>query len=154
MFLQICSNNYLAQAITLGNSLLQHNPEYSFKIGLVDKRIPQINYELLPFETVEVESIGITAFDEMFKRYSITELNTAVKPFYFKYFFNSLPETDRFIYLDPDIFVYWSFGELEQILELNEIVITPHFTSPINDDKFQAENDFLNAGFTTLALLL
>lgn len=30
----ICSANYLAQAIALGDSLLQHNPGYTFVIGL------------------------------------------------------------------------------------------------------------------------
>jgi lipopolysaccharide biosynthesis glycosyltransferase len=149
----ICSNNYLAQAITLGHSLLKHNPEYIFKIGLVDRRNPGVNYSAIPFEIIEVEEIGITEFDEMFKRYSITELNTAVKPFYFKFFFNSIPETDNIIYLDPDILVYNPFIELEKVLMLNEIVITPHFTIPIDDDKFQAENDFLNAGVYNLGFI-
>jgi len=149
----LCSNNYLAQAIALGNSLLQHNPGYVFEIGLVDKRVPQIDYAAIPFEIVEVESIGISEFDEMFKRYSITELNTAVKPFYFRYFFNSLPEIESIIYLDPDILVYRPFTELEEVLIQYEIVITPHLTTPINDDKFQAENDFLNAGLYNLGFI-
>jgi lipopolysaccharide biosynthesis glycosyltransferase len=149
----ICSNNYLAQAITLGQTLLTHNPHYIFKIGLVDKRILQIGYEEIPFEIVEVESIGIAAFDKMFKRYSITELNTAVKPFYFKYFFNSIPEIDRIIYLDPDILVYQPFIDLEKVLDVNEIVITPHFTTPINDDKNQSEKDFLNTGLYNLGFI-
>ena len=149
----ICSNNYLAQAITLGQTLLSHNPHYIFKIGLVDKKIPQIDYATIPFEIVEVESIGIAAFDEMFKSYSITELNTAVKPLYFKYFFYSLLEIDGIIYLDPDILVYQPFKDLEKVLEVNEIVITPHFTTPINDDKNQSENDFLNTGLYNLGFI-
>jgi lipopolysaccharide biosynthesis glycosyltransferase len=149
----ICSNNYLAQAITLGKSLLKYNPDYTFKIGLVDKKNSEIDYKTVPFEIVEVENIGITAFDEMFKQYSITELNTAVKPYYFQFFFRTLPEFDKCIYLDPDVLVYQSFTELEEVLETNEIAITPHFTSPINDDKFQAENDFLNAGLYNLGFI-
>lgn len=149
----ICSNNYLAQAITLGDSLLLHNPEYKFKIGLVDKKIPQIDYATIPFEIVEVESIGIAAFDEMFKRYSITELNTAVKPFYFMYFFNLIPEINSIIYLDPDNLVYQPFTDLEKVLKENDIVITPHFTTPINDDKIQSENDFLNTGLYNLGFI-
>ena len=149
----ICSNNYLAQAITLGQTLLTHNPHYIFKIGLVDKRILQIGYEDIPFEIVEVESIGIAAFDEMFKRYSITELNTAVKPFYFKYFFNSILQINSIIYLDPDILIYQPFTEVDEVLGGSEIVITPHFTTPINDDKILAENDFLNSGLFNLGFL-
>ena len=68
----ICSNNYLAQAISLGASLLRHNPDYIFKIGLVDRRNEMIQYDQIPYELVEVEKIGISDFDDMFKRYSIT----------------------------------------------------------------------------------
>src|ERR1035437_5948390 len=107
----LCSNNYLAQAITLGNSLLKHNPDYTFKIGLVDKINSQIDYGIIPFDIVAVENIGITVFDEMFKRYSITELNTAVKPFYFQHFFKIYNPGDIIIYLDPDILVFNPFTD-------------------------------------------
>jgi hypothetical protein len=149
----LCSNNYLAQAITLGNSLLVYNPDYIFKIGLVDRSSDTINYTNIPFEIIEVESIGIKAFDDMFKRYNLTELNTAVKPFYFNYFFKNELKVNYIIYLDPDILVYRPFIELDQILNENEIVITPHFTTPINDDKLQEENDFLNAGLYNLGFM-
>jgi lipopolysaccharide biosynthesis glycosyltransferase len=149
----ICSNNYLAQAITLGQSLLAHNPQYIFKIGLVDRKNSQIDYSIIPFEIIEVESIGISAFNDMFKRYNITELNTAVKPYYFQHFLKSYKNSDKIIYLDPDILVYSPFTDLETILDENEIVITPHFTTPICDDKWQAENDFLNSGLYNLGFI-
>jgi lipopolysaccharide biosynthesis glycosyltransferase len=149
----LCSNNYLAHAITLGYSLLEHNPGYTFKIGLVDKKNSQIDYASIPFEIIEVESIGINSFDEMFKRYTITELNTAVKPFYFQYFLKNDLKVDKIVFLDPDILVFQSFTELEEVLEGNEIVITPHITTPLDDDKFQAENDFLNAGLYNLGFI-
>ena len=149
----ICSNNYLAQAITLGQSLINHNPDYTFKICLVDRKIEQINYSAIPYEIIEVESIAIAVFNEMFKRYSITELNTAVKPYFFQYFFKTQSSFENFIYLDPDILVYRAFTELEEKLTTNEIVITPHFTTPINDDKNQAENNFLNSGLYNLGFI-
>lgn len=149
----ICSNNYLAQAITLGQSLLKHNPTYEFKIGLVDRKSDAVNYINVPYEVIDVETIGISAFDDMFKRYSITELNTAVKPFFFDYFFRRKEQIYAAIYLDPDILVYSPFQELEEELENSNIVITPHFTTPIDDDKEQAENDFLNAGLYNLGFI-
>jgi hypothetical protein len=149
----ICSNNYLAQAIVLGNSLLEYNPSYDFKICLADRKIPEINYASIPFEVIEMESIGMAAFDEMYKRYNIIELNTSVKPFCFNYFFKNEPEVELVFYLDPDIVVYSPFSEMESALIENEIVIIPHFTTPINDDKIQAENDFLNSGLYNLGFL-
>ena len=149
----ICSNNYLALAISLGQSLLKHNPGYVFKIGLVDKRSSSIDYEQFPFEIVEVEKIGVSEFDNMFKRYSITELNTAVKPQYFNYFIKNNSTIRNFIYLDPDILVYKPFHELEEELKSSEIIITPHITKPIDDNMQQAENNFLNAGLYNLGFI-
>ena len=149
----ICSNNYLAQAITLGQSLLNNNPCYNFKIGLVDKKDISIDYDSIPFETVAVENIEIDEWDKMLLQYNIQELNTAVKPFYFNYFINSADSCKKIIYLDPDILVYNSFYELENELEINDIVVTPHITIPINDDKLPGESDILSAGLYNLGFM-
>ena len=148
----VCSNNYLAQAVILGKSLLIHNPNYKFKIGLVDKKNTQIDYSEIPFEIVEVGEIDIPDFPDMILRYDIVELNTSVKPSYFKYFFNSA-DVDAIIYLDPDIQVFAPFNDLEKELVNSDIIITPHFCSPLNDDKWQAEEDFLNSGLYNLGFI-
>lgn len=148
----ICSNNYFAQAIILGHTLIKHNPGYTFKVGLVDKKNEQIDYSKYPFEVLEVEDIGIPEFEDMAMRYDIVELNTAVKPFYFKFFLGK-GQYERLIYMDPDIEVFAPFTELANKLSTHEIVITPHFFSPINDDKWQAEEDFLNAGIYNLGFI-
>ena len=148
----ICSNNYLAQAITLGYSLFLHNSNYKFIIGLVDKRNNTIDYTKIPFEILEVEKIGISDFDSMFMKYNIVELNTAVKPFYFNFFFNTT-KYESIIYLDPDIEVFAPFEELEKELRNHDIIITPHFVTPLNDDKWQAEEDFLNSGIYNLGFI-
>ena len=149
----ICSNNYLAQANLLGKSLLKFNPNYKFIIGLVDKKNADIPYDTIPFEIIEVEKIGVEAFNEMFKRYGISELNTAVKPYFFRYFFDAYTSYENFIYLDPDILVYNNFEELEKQLASFEIILTPHFTTPINDDFHPTENAILNAGLYNLGFL-
>ncbi len=47
--LTICSINYLAQAKSLGDSLLKHNPEYTYLIGLVDRLdVSEIPSDRLP----------------------------------------------------------------------------------------------------------
>lgn len=148
----ICSNNYLAQAIVLGNTLKKHNPSYRFVIGLVDKKLNSFDYSSVPHEIIEVENIGVPWFDEMVMRYNIVELNTAFKPFYFSYFFQTT-DAASVIYLDPDIEVFSQFTVLENELETNNIVVTPHFMTPLNDDKWQAEEDFLNAGIYNLGFI-
>jgi hypothetical protein len=150
----ICSANYLAQAIALGDSLLLHNPSYTFKIGLVDEiaeshqLITNISYALIP-----IKEIGIPDFNIFCQQYNITELNTAVKPFYFEYFFKESESTETIVYLDPDIYVYSPFNVLESKLIESQIILTPHITKPINDDKYPTERDFLNAGIYNLGFI-
>lgn len=125
----ICSANYLAQAIALGDSLLQHNPSYTFVIGLVDeinenKDLPvPITYPLIPIKDIEIPN-----FNGFCAQYNITELNTAVKPFYFSYLFDKNEAVQSIVYLDPDIFVYHSFELLEKHIASNQIILTPHIT--------------------------
>jgi hypothetical protein len=148
----LCSNNYLAQAITLGDTFLKFNPNYRFIIGLVDKKQDSFDYTKIPYEIIEVEQIGVSFFSEMVLRYDIVELNTSVKPYFFQYFFNTT-KSESVIYLDPDIQVFAPFYDLENELGDHDIVIIPHFTTSINDDKWQAEEDFLNSGIYNLGFI-
>lgn len=150
----ICSLNYLAQAKVLGESLLRNNPDYFFSIFLVDRIEGRVNRNFLkPIEIVPVEEIGIAAFPEMCERYDITELNTAVKPFIFNYLFSTRQNVDRIIYLDPDIYVYRRFDALNAALGEYNIVITPHFFTPIFDRLMLSEPSILNAGLYNLGFL-
>ncbi len=150
----ICSNNYLAQAKALGDSLLKHNPGYQLIIGLVDKLSDKIDYSFFnPYEIIPVDEIGIKDFDEMVQRYEITELNTAVKPFIFHHLFQRDETIERIIYFDPDILIYKRLDELEECLIENNIVLTPHFFTPIYDDYRLSEPDILNAGLYNLGFL-
>jgi len=149
----LCSNNYLAHALTLGNSVLEHNPGYTFKIGLVDRKVPEVDYQSLGYEIIEAESIRIEGFEELILKYSVRELNTAVKAAFFRYFFSQVEDNSTVIYLDPDIIVFHPFLDLENMLNEKNIVLTPHFTTPISDDRHQQEEDFLNSGLYNLGFI-
>ena len=149
----ICSANYLAQAIALGDSLLHHNPSYTFVIGLVDELEDKILPVKISYPLIPIKDINIPDFNGFCAQYNITELNTAVKPFYFSYLFQKNEAVQSIVYLDPDIFVYHSFELLENHLASNQIVLTPHITKPINDDKYPTETDFLNAGIYNLGFI-
>ncbi|MHA4807439.1 hypothetical protein ACX0G9_05015 [Flavitalea flava] len=148
----LCSNNYYSQALVLGRSFLLHNPGFSFYIGLVDKKRDTIDYGypgITVLEAGEIES-GIYS---LARKYTIVELNTAVKPQFFLHFFSTL-KADEVYYLDPDICVYRDFAELSSILTTNDIILTPHILTPIPvDDKTPMESDFLNYGIYNLGFL-
>ena len=151
----LCSNNYLAQAKTLGDSLIEHNPKYEFVIGLVDRKRDDIDYDFfLPHRIIEVEQVGIPNFGELCKRYGIIELNTAVKPFLFQHLLKNNPDVPGVIYLDPDIMVFNSLDTVFEDLDRHSLVLTPHALSPIPlDDHKPQENVFLAYGIYNLGFI-
>lgn len=151
----ICSINYLAQAQTLRESLAATNPEITFFVGLVD-RLDKVRFEpeFQPdFPLLEIHQIGIEGFTEMCDRYNITELNTAVKPFYFSYFWKKYPEADKVIYFDPDIIVFRPLTDLLARLDQSDAVLTPHILTPIEDRKTPNELHHLNTGVYNLGFV-
>lgn len=151
----ICSINYLAQARTLGDSLRQTNPDYQYVIGLVDKlSVANLPDALLPaYPMLEVDQIGIPDFAAMCDRYDITELNTAVKPFYIDYFFKKYPYVTEVIYFDPDIIVFQPLLKLNADLKKYSLVLTPHTCSPTPDWERPNEQHHLNTGIFNLGFI-
>jgi len=149
----LCSNNYLAQAKTLGDSLQSTNPDIKFIIGLTDKLNPQIDYSFFkPFEILPYYTIGVSTFEEMAAKYNIIEFNTSVKPFYFEYLFNTYGKDSLIYYLDPDILVYESFAELHALLAEYNFLLTPHITQP-ELTLTPHETIFLNVGIYNLGFI-
>jgi len=149
----LCSNNYLAQAKTLGDSLIRHNLDIKFIIGLVDKLDPTIDYSFFkPHEILPFTNLNFHEFDGMVERYNIVEFNTAVKPYYIDHFFATYPECIVY-YIDPDIEIFDSFNDLSEIFEKEyDFILTPHLVEPrIERSKF--EKLILNVGIYNLGFI-
>lgn len=151
----ICSNNYLAQASVLFKSLLSWNKDYKFYIALVDELDPEIDYKQFePALVTPISQIGIQDFETISSSYGIVELNTALKPSFFKYIFNQHKGCQTILYFDPDIKIYGELAHVEKTLIDNAIVLTPHIYSPISiDGRSPGENTFLNYGIYNLGFL-
>lgn len=151
----LCSNNYLANAKTLGDSILNHRPNTMFVIGLVDERNCEIDYNLLnKFTIIEVSEIGIENFNSLFQKYNIVEFNTCVKASYFKYLFQNYPDVDTILYFDPDIMVFDSLEVLIENFNEYEILLTPHIVTALEfQDTAPNENLFLNYGVYNLGFI-
>ncbi|MCM0668646.1 glycosyltransferase [Flavobacterium tyrosinilyticum] len=151
----ICSNNYLAQAKILGDSLLDKNSDYKFIIGLCDEISEDIDYSF--FENTEIipaSQFGIYCFDEIIEKYDIVELNTSIKASFFKYLISKYENLETIIYFDPDIQIFNKLSLLEKYLEEEDVLLTPHILNPIGVDDFSpAESSFLNYGIYNLGFL-
>ncbi len=150
----IASRNYFAYVKTLMDSLERSNPQWERYVVLVDElsddfaKIPG-NFEFLP-----MDALGLPEQDKMIFRYTIMELNTAVKPFAIERLFLDYG-FDRVIYLDPDIYVYERMQEVEDALDRGcNFVLTPHFTGIWEEDgKMPDEPAIMRSGVYNLGFL-
>ena len=151
----ICSNNYLAQAKTLMDSVHQHNPEYSLVICLADKKREGLDYTFFePAKILTVEEVLLNDLESLIEGYDIVEFNTAIKPSLFKHLINRGDSVENIYYLDPDIKLYTSLEHLNKKLVENSILLTPHINTPIElDNKSPTEQTFQNHGIFNLGFL-
>lgn len=152
----ICSNNYLPYAKVLCESLKKFHPDWYFVVGLVDRLGPKVWYEIAEFDVViPVEEIKIANFPRMVDNYSLVELNTAVKPYFFNHIFNAYPDNDQILYFDPDIQIFAPLNELSKVLQGAAILLVPHFSTPQSGQRgiITPERRILQRGLYNMGLL-
>ena len=148
----ICSNNYLAKAKVVADTFSQNHPEYNFYIFLVDKLISiEIYKQISAYTLVEAESV-INDLKELSEKYNIIELSTAIKPGCAKYLFED-KGAEVVVYLDPDLKIFNRFDEVEDALLEHNFVLTPHFCSPIDDNNYPSDVDFIAFGIYNLGFI-
>ncbi len=149
----IVSGNYLHFARTLMESVGVAHPDWRRFVLLVDARPQELDAAREPFELVEIADLPLPDRVKFCFRYSILELNTAVKPWMFEWLFGER-SADRVVYLDPDIRVYRPLAEVEAALAAGAMmVLTPHLTGQLDDGHHPNEIDILKAGTYNLGFL-
>jgi glycosyltransferase involved in cell wall biosynthesis len=146
----IISPNYRPHARVLMGSLLRHEPEWDRYVLVVGERDTIVqdepSFAMVPLEALPLPSPRLLAF-----RYTILELNTAVKPWMFEHLFSR--GYDRVIYLDPDILVCSPLIELDHVEAGTFLVLTPHLTGSIPGTEHPSERTILQAGVYNLGFL-
>ncbi len=148
----IVANNYLPFARVFARSFLAHHPEGRVWVLIVDRPAASIDYAAEPFDVVFVEDLGIRRFENVAFRYSILELNTAVKPYLLEHLHRT-SGCERICYFDPDILVTGDLSPIYETLDDAEMVLTPHILEPLDDDGHPTERDFLLSGIYNLGFL-
>jgi hypothetical protein len=134
-YTSICAN-YFGKALALAASLKEAHPDSRFVIGLVERDIPPA-FDSASFPDVDEvilarELMPGDRFEAWIFRYSIVEAATAIKGILLKHLYESHLSIDRFVYLDPDTFVYSPLNELLTLLDSVPIIVTPHLEVPGN----------------------
>ncbi len=141
----ICSKNYLAQALTLKESVLKYEHDVDFFIFLADN----VTDEIKDVDVVPLDEQWIPDWKEMAFKYDVIEFNTSIKPFCFKKLFND--GYDKVVYLDPDMFVTDKLDYLWDNLNTYSIILTPHIsTLKVDYDGAQTEESILSVGIFNL----
>lgn len=133
VFTSICTN-YAHKARTLAESVKRNIPDAQFIVCLTEREIPDV----MNFSCFDKVVLSKDMWEGNFNRYiykhAIVEASTAVKGQFFRYLMDNYPNEDKFIYLDPDCYVYSDFVELRELLNTRPIVLCPHLLQPGNID--------------------
>jgi glycosyltransferase involved in cell wall biosynthesis len=148
----IVSANYLPYARALGASVREHHPGARFVVLLVDRVEGRFDPDAEPFELIEIERLPTLSdpLPYLFK-YTVLEANTAVKPHLLQHLLAD--GASRLVYLDPDILLFRPMDRVLELLETHGIVLTPHLTAPIDDDRFPDELAIMRSGTYNLGFL-
>ncbi|MDA8019763.1 MAG: glycosyltransferase family 4 protein [Thermoanaerobaculia bacterium] len=149
----IVSKNYLCYARVLARSFRRAMPGGRFYVLLVDRNDGHIDPAAETFEFIEAEDIStlddVASF--LFK-YTILEANTAIKPFFLEWLIDR-DGLENLVYFDPDILITGSLDELAGLVARHAVVLTPHLTDPIEDQRFPTEQAILQAGSNNLGFV-
>jgi glycosyltransferase involved in cell wall biosynthesis len=149
-FFTIVSNNYLHYANTLFASLKQHCPQADLVLGLCDR--PHAETACADaVDIVTIDELGIDDLATFAYQYSILELNTAIKPYLAEKLM--LRGYRKVIYFDPDIRIYNSLDNMLGLLEQHNVLLTPHLTGPLDDQRWPSELSILQAGSYNLGFI-
>lgn len=124
----ITAKNYLSQALTLGQSVLEHHPEARFTICIADGLDGTLmNYEHPGHKMLDARNtLPEDVFRDMAFKYDVTEFCTSFKAAVFKYLFVNEPDTLMVYYMDPDTRLYSSLDPITEDTPSKTIYLTPH----------------------------
>lgn len=147
----IVSKNYLAAARVLMDGVARNEPDADRIVLLVDRVDGAFDPHRENFRLLLSTALPIPDSSWFHFKYTILELNTAVKPFLME---RLLQEGyDAVVYLDPDIQVHSPLDEVWRALRSSNAVLTPHLDQPVEDGKFPGEIDILRTGAYNLGFI-
>lgn len=147
----IVSRNYFHFALNLMTSVAQHLPG-ARRVVVVCDATEGLDAGDTGIELLSIDDLPVPHVDRVSLHYTILELNTAIKPFAFERLFQA-PDVEAVVYFDPDIELYSSGVPLLAQLERADVVLTPHLTAPLEDDRHPSDLSVLQSGTYNLGFL-
>lgn len=141
-----CSVNYLSKAVAMCLSALEHEPQASVFILLVDAK-RDITLDDPRIRILWAEDLNFPDYLKCAFKYNIIEFNTALKPFTTLQLLSSY---ERVIYLDPDVCIFSPLTTIHAGLDEYSAVFTPHAMTPYDGVGRPCDRDLLRFGSCNL----
>jgi len=150
---------YLDRVRVLAETLRRHHPEWRLWLCLVDQDPAGFDFDSARdgfAGVVRVTELGIPHLRRELFTHDVVELCTAVKG----QMLCRLLEggAGKVVYLDPDIAVLGDLGEIETLLDVHDVLLTPHQLEPDDDERAIRDNEMgslkygtYNLGFVAVA---
>ena len=131
IYCTIAAANYLPRVQVLRDSLRRSGHD-DLRVLLIEHPavVARIRGELPDYKIYSPEELGVPEWVHMAFYYNVLEYSTALKPAFIRQFLSE----GNVVYLDPDIEVFSPLTEIEELLQTNDIVVTPHISKPLPED--------------------
>ena len=135
------TKSYLPKARVLAKSIKQFHPNWTFVLLYSDTLPDGFEMNNEPFdEILTIQQLNIPNWSAWAFQHALVELCTAVKGPAAK-ILSQRPGVDKIMYLDPDIKVFNSLSSLESLLDLHDILLTPHLLDIENEPVAIQDNE-------------
>lgn len=133
VFTSVCAN-YIHKARTLAMSVKANIRDAKMVLCLVERELdPRIKKDVFD-DIILAKDAWEGNFNRFIFKHTIVEASTSVKGQFFRFLMDKYRDEENFVYLDPDVYVYGDFKELQEALEKYPIVLCPHLLQPGNID--------------------
>ena len=141
----IVSSNYLHFARTILQGVARMHPEADRYCVIVDADVTHAAAFADEFQVLHIDALGLPDARRFIFRYTILELNTAVKPWAIEHLIER--GYDEVVYLDPDLQLFRPMDDVFALLaDGANLVVMPHLLAPMTDDLRPTELDIRVAG--------
>lgn len=150
--------NYLPKVRKLFASIRQHHPEFELVLALADELPSHLRLQESTIDRVLTPyDLNISNLRQWIFFHDIVELSTAIKPFVLQKLLNE-PSVDHVIYFDPDMILFSRVDDILEILNEQNIALTPHQVVPestldaIRDNEIASlKHGVFNLGFIAVS---
>lgn len=147
----IVNSAKLPSAALMAITAKQHMPHARVVVCLVEEQwnIPQSLFDSLD-EIILARDlssrIGFGDFDRYLFKFNSLQSASAMKGQLFKFLLEAYPDEAQIVYIDPDMYITGPFTEIEELLAVHDIVITPHHLEPSDEADCSREIGTLKDG--------